>query len=535
MIAAQSQRACIGVARAALLAAALGAAGAGAQTLAAPATGLTLLDAVRTALKRNPNTLVQEQAVVASRGQLLQAQGQFDPVTSAIASHGRDLRTLRRDEVTALQLAGILNVQQQNITATTYRVGVDRTLQNGVSIGTGVSVTGIDDTSQRLAGIPNQASGRVSFSLNVPLLRNSGAETVGAQVAATDAELTASQFDLVFVNSLTVLNTAFAYWDAYAKRRLLDIALAAEKRGSVLIEEMRKLIEADQLAAAEIDLVAASLSEKTGARVAAEQALVDARRVLARQLGLSVAEMTALPMPSDPLPAYDGGRIDAVERSEMLVQTAIAKRADLEASRRRELAAKYRVTAARNNLKPQLDFSVNLSYAGVAEGGTLTPLDRALYTGLAGPSFLSTLSLQWPFNNSSARGNLLSQSGAHDSSIIVMRDLEAAIASNVVTAAAALKRSGEQVVHGAEAVRRYSTTLQNELIKRRLGTATLLDVITVEDRLTGALQNEVQLQQNYGNAIALLRFAVGTLVRQQGESFDIRIADLTVPDFSPGE
>ncbi len=496
---------------------------------------LSLHDALQFALQQNPNTLLQQQQVTANRGLLLQAQSQFDPVAGITAARTRESRPLRRDEVTALQLAGISGVEEQITDTTTYRLGVDKQLENGWGVGTGFSVAAIDDNNQRLAGIPTQTSGRLSFSLIVPLLKNAGTETVGAQVAASDAELAASLLDLLHANSLTVFNTTIAYWDSVARRSRLDIALAAEKRAIELVNEMRKLITADQLPAAEIELVIASRAEKTAARVAAEQALLDAQHALARQLGLSRAQLAALPVPEEPLPDYDGQKIQVVENRERLIHSAIATRADLDADRKREMAGRYRLAAARNNLKPQLDLSLNLSYGGLAEGAAVSAFDRAFNTGRVGPAFTSSVSLQWPFNNSLARGNFLLQSAAYDASTIRLRDREASIASNVAALAAALERSVQQLLEGREAVSRYAVTLKNQLIKRRLGSATLLDVINVEDRLNNALLSAVQLQQNYANAIVQLRFELGYLVHKRDDRYDVRIADLTTPEFPPQE
>ena len=496
---------------------------------------ISLQDALRTALRQNPSTLLQQQEVNNNRGLLLQAQSQFDPVASVASGRTRDLRSLRQDEINALQLGGVYSIQEQIVDTTTHRVGIDKTLMNGVAFGTGVSITKIDDSAQRLTNIQSQTSGRLSFSLRIPLLRNSGTETVGAQVAASDAELSAALLDLLHINSQTVFNTAVAYWDTVAKRKRLDIATVAEKRALELVDETRKLIAADQSPAAEIDLVVANRAEKTAARVAAEQALIDARRVFARQLGLSTVEMSALPDPVDPLPGYSGQPIDAVKNVERLVRAAIVTRADLEAIRKREAAAQFRLVAARNNLKPQLDLNFNISYAGLAEGAPATAFDRSYFSNRSGPSVASTLSLQWPFNNSQARGVLLSQSAVSDASIIRLQDLEATVAGNVSTLSVSLMRSVEQLLEGKEAVRRYTATMQNELTKRRLGLSTLLDVVNVEDRQNNALLNEVQLQQNYANAIAQLRFELGMLVRKRDDVYDVSVNDLLSPDIAAPE
>ena len=68
-------------------------------------------------------------------------------------------------------------------------------------------------------------------------------------------------------------------------------------------------------------------------------------------------------------------------------------------------------------------------------------------------------------------------------------------------------------------------TLDNEQTKRRLGTATLIDVINVEDRLSNALLAYVQLRQGYANAIARLRYEIGAIVRREGEGYVVRLED----------
>lgn len=497
------------------------------------ATRLSLGAALDLALRQNPNTLLQQQQVAANQGILLEAQGQFDAVASLASVRTRDLRTLRQDELAAMQAAGVVGVTEQSTNSTTHQVGVDKTLMNGYVLGAGFRMTQVNDSNARLAGLPTQATGRLNFSLKVPLLRNAGREAVGARVASSEAELSAAILDLLHTNSQTVLSTTLAYWDLCARDRLRDIAVAAEQRSVELVEDTRKLILADEVPAADIELVIASRAEKAVARGAAEQAALDARHALARTLGRASADMAMLPIAGDALPDYDGRKIEVAGQVERLVRSAIDARPDLDAQRKRELAGKLRVAAAANGLKPQLDFSVSISYAGLAEGASAVALDRVFFNGKAGPSGSIGLNLQWPFDNAQARGNLMTQSASLDAIAIRLREREAGVASNVTALAAALDRSAQQLTDSREAVKRYAAALQNQLTRRRLGSATLLDVISIEDRLTNALLNQVQLQLAYANAIANLRFEVGGLVRKQDVGYDVQIADLLSPDFSP--
>jgi outer membrane protein len=371
----------------------------------------------------------------------------------------------------------------------------------------------------------------LSFTLALPLLKNAGRETVGAQLDSANAQLAASEYDLLQSNAQTVLNTTFAYWDYLAKQQNLEIATTAEQSSMALVDQLNRLIKGDQLPAADIELAIASRAEKTASRIAAEQALLDARRVLARQIGLPAMQMLNLPLPGDAYPRYD----EAVRKLQLdrdaLVKSALDQRADLAANRQRELAAKYLLVAARNNLKPQLDLNFSAGYAGLAENVPTTAFERAYYENRYGPSFSASISFRWPVENSLARGTVLSQSAQMDAATIQIRDLEATIASNVSTQVPGLERSVSQLAQGIEAVRRYTTAVNNEITKRRVGTSTVLDVINVEDRLVFARQNEVLLRQAYANAIAQLRFETGSLVHKKGDVYDVRASDLLEPVF----
>ena len=77
---------------------ALAAASFGVPPIALSQERLTLDLALRETLKQNPNALLQQQAVRSSRGNVLQAQGQFDPAINGTMTRNREMRPLRQDE-----------------------------------------------------------------------------------------------------------------------------------------------------------------------------------------------------------------------------------------------------------------------------------------------------------------------------------------------------------------------------------------------------------------------------------------------------
>ncbi len=491
--------------------------------------GLTLESALRQTLARNPNTLLQQQQILAAEGLLLQARSRFDPVLSGSAGRTRELRPLRRDELDSLRFAGIYDVAAQTSAVNQYRVGVDRTTEGGLGLGTNVAVTSANDSAQTVSGIPVQTSTRVSFTLRVPLARSSGREAVTAEVDAATEELNAATLELAATNAQNLLVATLSYWEVLSRQRRVEIARTAERRILDLIEEMRRLIAADQIPRAELELVLASRAERSAQRVGAEQALTEARRALGRALGLPAQDIASLPPVADEFPDLTGGVPPGAAAQDSLERRAIELRTDLAALRHREQAARRRLDAARNGLRPAVDLNFSVSWQGLSESTDWTRFERGFNQSRQGPATGVTLGIEMPWANQLARGALLARAAGFDAATIRIRDLESGIVSNVAVSLANLRRSAEQLQAAGEAVERYRISLANEQTKRRLGTATTIDVINVEDRLTSALLSEVGLRQAYASAIAQLRFEIGALVRRDGERFDVRIDALLDP------
>jgi outer membrane protein TolC len=481
---------------------------------------LSLETALRQALATNPGTQIRREDLEAAEAAVLQAQGIFDPVLGASVGRSRTLRPLRNDEIIAFQALGydLRNAQIQQ--TTTYQLGAARTLLNGTSLGAGFLVSSNVDSVQSAAGVPSQMTGAITFSVRVPLARNSGRATVGAEFDAARAEVDAARAEIHHGNAVLVLESTLAYWDWVAKARRLEVTAAAERRVDDMIGEMKRLIASGEMPKADIELALASRAERIAQRVLAEQAVIEARRVLARLLGLPAERAAELGRPVDDFPPYrpaSGSTHDT-----RLTERALDARADLQALRQREQAARFRAAAALHNIKPQVDLNFNVGYLGLAESASAWRPDRSLERS-TGPALGAALSVQWPWNNSAAIGAQRSTAAQFNVVSIRLRDLQASIGTNIPVALASLERASIQGAAATEAVQRYEASVRNERLRRRLGTATVIDVITVEDRLTSALLTDVALRQNYASAIAQLRFEVGQLVQRDGEEYRVAL------------
>lgn len=484
---------------------------------------LRLLDAVRFTLVNNPDVMLQGRQVDVSRGQLQQAVGQFDAALRFSTGREVDYQPLldRERQTYASQGVGLNAIKTDN---TRYSVAVDKVLRNGLILSPELSAIRYEGSSYDLSGLPAVTRGLVSFNIRVPLLKNSGKIAAAGEEAAR-IDLEATRQDLRFAVSQSLYGTVASYWNLLAAQKNLQIAIEAENAIRRMVSEVEKLIAADEMPAADIHLIRASQLEKTASRVAAEQAVVSARHGLAQAMGMTPSSAMAMDLVDD-FPALKEDLPFLTEYQNRLAALALARRGDLVAARLREDATRVIREASRHNLKPQLDLDVRVGYAGLAEGRSKDNFASALDRNGSGTNLMVSLSYQWPFENNVARGRFLQDSASHDQRTLLAARKERDIELGVQAVYTGLVRSLLQLRDSQEVVDLYALTLKNEKIKHTLGTATLIEVLSVNDRLLAARLNNIAYRLRFMNLMAQLNFETGALFSDDASGQSISFEQL---------
>lgn len=484
-----------------------------------PGAALDLETVVRQTLARNPAILLQERQVEAARGGMQQSAGQFDPVLQLTARRSREQEPLnayyRKLYRASYGEQGGVDAIQSDTSG--LSLGLDKPLRNGMVLSTSLSVTRSEGTRNDFQGWEPQNLGKVGFSINIPLLKGSGQAAVAGE-RASELEWQASRQELRQTLAQSLVSGVGAYWKLLAAGKSLEIAREGELGMERLLDDTRKLIAADELPAAEINLIQARLADRRSARIAAEQSLLQARQALGLAMGLPYGEAIAglevqgdFPPPPRQLP-------EQLPDARSLVERALARRPDLEAARLRQEAALVLADAARSNLRPQLDLNLGVGYAGLAEGGSGRHYYDAFGEHTTGASGGVTLSYRWALGNNSAEGGLAQRNALHDQASLNHYNLARSISLAVESTLAGLVRSARQLLASEESVAIYRVSLENERIKNRLGSSTILDVLSVDESLRNARLAHVNYQLNYLMALANLGYETGALVRDESSA-----------------
>jgi outer membrane protein TolC len=499
----------------------LAAAGPGAAVLAQAAAttpGLSLLEAVRLTLANDPNVALEEARLDTSRGALAIAASTFDPVVSSAVTESD---TRKPD---SLASAGESRTLEGSL-------GWTQKLRSGLSLEPSLSLLQSEDVT---AGSAVADTGTLTFRLRQPLLRGRGRAATAAGERAAERELAASAFDLRQAIAQRLLVVVAQYWTVAAAARNLGVLRESEASSRQLLETTRKLIDADQVPAAELVQLEANLAAKESATIGGERALFAARQDLGREIGLDAVAIARLPLPEAPFPAVDAAAVPSPEEAVPLLAEALRRRADLRAAEERREAAEILRRAAENALQPQLDLVFSPAYSGIEEGGGAASLFAPLYHNVPGASAALSLSLSWPTLNRRAQGALVESDAALRQSALAVDLVAKAIGANLPAALDAVGRDARQLDRAREAVRLFERAVVNEEKKLRAGTSTLLDVISQRDRLTAAQQGVAGGELALALSLLQLRFETGTLFEDGGEEAALQLSRLTtLPDVPP--
>ena len=438
----------------------------------------------------------------AREGELRAATGAFDSRLTTSVSKVRDVRAV----VSSNGFDG--PAMEQNTTA--YTVALSKTLRSGITIAPKVQVShlAIDPV------IPSSTAS-VRLDLVVPLLRDRGGGVIRSPENTVDRLLQADTHAYRHTRSAAMFAALTAYWRYAASFARLEVQQASAERADDLLRETEVLVEAGERPPADLNHLRGNLAIRRAAVMGAEQAVFVSRGDLGLVMGLPAHQVLQLGHPAENLPIPVGaGPQEALRQS--LVTLALGNREDLAAAGDLTTASAVRQEAARQQARRGLDLSLSTGYTGIGQGPGYDPLYSSLVSNVRGLNLSVGVHWEVRFANDRALGTIQQRTAQYNGAWLAERDLARQIAVNVEVGLVRVQRSSRSVEEIADAVRLSRTTVENERVKHRLGSATLFDVILAEDNLTSALLAEVGAQLEYAIALADLRYQTATLLSSDG-------------------
>lgn len=475
------------------------------------------MEAVLLTLQHEPNVAAASRQISFSQGQLQSAQGEFDTVLDAGIATGQSRGPL----IAALQAAGR---NQINARTTSYSAGSTTRLRSGMTV---APVLRVEHLRDNFNAVSRPASSQLALNITLPLLRGRGVEANTAAERAAREVLHATE--LVYRHTVAgrIANTANAYWDLLAALRSLDIRVKSEARAQLLLDDARRLAKGDEIPQADVLQNEAQLARDRGLRLAAEHTVTEARSALALAMGLPNVDVTQLASPVDEFPDLQPDELGRLQASPAAAPPA--GRFDLLASHRRLAAAEILYDAVRKDPVSQLDLTVSLGYSGLVENRSTLAAVEALGRPASGLNASVGIVYILPVQGNAQAGQSRQRAALADQARIELEALALSVKAGIAVQRSNLASAVLQLEQQQQQVLLQAQVFANERKKYRLGLATVLDLLTVEARLTSDELVVIDARRRLAQALVNYRFETGTLL---GADADANLQQLDMQSFT---
>jgi outer membrane protein TolC len=475
-------------------------------------TRVDLLEAVRSTLTLHPALQSQRAQINISRGLLKQQSGPFDTLLQGSLQQSYENTPLTTPQFQLSNGSTTPTLETSLGSNSTLMSGsASRLFRNGISISPTFQISRETDNLYYPTGIN---STNVGLQISIPLLRGRGREVVAARETAARTEVDATTLDLTQTISQLIQNVVLSYWNVVAAQKNVEIAREAEARGKTYVENTQALIAADFVPRNDLNETTANLAQRASARIAAEQALVQAQLQLATDMGINATAMlNNVPSPTDEFPMA-GTEASPSERAvamQQYLREALHNRGDYLAAQLRVQEAQTSQVSAKNGLLPQVNLTVATGYTGIRTGRAIQDFLSSTYVGVERPNAVAGLTYSFPRRNETAEGLLLQAIGSLHQAELQQQQVARDISEGIAVAVANVRNAISRVAEADRSVLFFEDSLSGAREKYRVGVGSIVEMLQVEDKLTAAMQDRVQARLTYAMSITQFRFATGTL------------------------
>lgn len=360
-----------------------------------------------------------------------------------------------------------------------------------------------------------------TFQIDQPFLRGSvfGLDAMTEQ--AQRMEVSASWYNAAFFISDRLTNAINLYWELVAAKELVKIEKDALKQYIAFTERLKKLIEGQQIPAADLEQALAQIEVTKLDLLFAERSHYLAYQNLKFAMGIGMEcppcdiaqELESFPAIHETTSLANLSCCELVRIADKLSEN----RPDIIASHFHESAIAFLLKGSKNESLPRLDL-----FGGV----TLSSNQRTIRSPQS--SFVRNKQVD------AFGGVLFSQNLYNDAALGLVQQRAAELAQSrlntqllkeqITTQMDQLIKSNYYLINQLKDatiyIERNTTLLENEIKRLDAGYSTVFVVISFQNQLTNSLIRKIDLLRQYAQNIVNFRFVTGTLLNlEQGSCF----------------
>ena len=495
----------------AALAAGLDARPARADREAGAARPLSLREALRLAVRRNPALAAAAMDLAIARANVLAQDGLDDFVLDASATWSEN----RREVVPNL---GVQNPEFDDLAGA---LSLTRPLPTGGKLGLRLS-----DEYQRSVSVLEGTGGPLPVAesyapalqlvFSHPLLRGIGVDVARAPRRRARAARDVARLGLEAQASSLLRDVVSAYWElvySAEELRIRRVSVDAAREQLRIVRANIDVGKQPSSASAEVEVAVAGREDDA---LAAEQGVreraVELRRMIGLEIGPAELDLRTTDSPDAAL-AEQRPSIEAEAALERALLAARERNPQLGAARAQGKAATIEVDVTENGLLPQLDLSASGGPAGFAANH-----ERALrqLTGVDSYAVQTSLVFSQPLGRRAARGARDAAREGLRKAHLSEADIGTQIASAVARSASLVDQARRRLDALASVVKTADLDLDAEKARFAVGRSTNFDVLRRQEEVAIAQLRLMRAKTDYLRAAATLEALTGDILPRWG-------------------
>lgn len=388
-----------------------------------------------------------------------------------------------------------------------FDFGVNIPLRTGGTVNVNLPVNRTE-TNNAFATLNPSFSTDLRFSISQPLLRNAGVRpnTHGIRVAKYQKRLTDALTKLEAIRVLA--NVDRAYWNLYAARQSLDVALKQYELAVAQLERARRRVAQETAPRIEVTRAESGVAQRLEAIIVAQNAVKQRERDLKRLMNrtdLPVNDQQAVLPTTEPNPL--GLQLDAGE----LAAFAIDNRMEMLEQELRLAINASTIDFQRNQALPLvvLDYSYTVNGLGGNLGNSFDLMASKRFE-----DWSAGLRAEIPIGNEAANARINRAILERLQRLATREQRRQAIETEVRNAVDTFDTNWQRVLAARQAAILAGEVLLGEQRQYDAGARTSTDVLDAAAALADAQNAEIRALVDYQIAQVDLAFATGTLLGQ---------------------
>ncbi|BHH86222.1 TolC family protein [Desulforhopalus sp. 52FAK] len=472
-----------------------------------------LMDAVALAIQFNRDIQKSYMQYQQSLGNLDVTSGAFDPSITAEYSYTPSYLSSDGESVSETE-------------ASFYTVGVEKLSRFGLQTNAFFSLNG--NQSDNLSNDSEVGKGQLGLTFTMPVLKQSGVVSVGAEEQANILLVEASVASIVNQINSTLNTVAGDYWNYVAAFQQLLLSIDAELRSGRILRDTKVLVENSFQANSDLSSLRANLANQLSARRVNEQKLIEARNQVAISIGFPVKMAKMLPAPTSRFAGLDIQTACSIRENEKkILDIAFENRQDLKAADLSVQQSQILQKKYKQDLLPGLNLIAGATQTGFTPNDTFGDMFDSPSDGEFAVN--AGIQMAFPVYNQVALGQFRSQIGKTREQQLEYIAVKETITSDINNAVAALFNAVDVLQLSIYGEGQYMKATDDEIKKYKLGMSSIIDVLNTTDQLNAIRQNTVTAKFSLATAIASLRFGSATFFDDAVGGSTVSEAELMTP------